>query len=385
MTKRAVTDPAEQRRVFDLIWSHMPHMQKRTSSTWWFFLLCPEGDMGYGPEQLMFSVVSRVGDKVKINGVWQPGFDLGRQITDERDAFHAMSVGWHGDDQRLYEHLLRDPALAVMSKSSRRLEVWTDGSNDNRRGGSIWAGAERPLSLEAHFKGKDSEARFTVWGDLSTVNTSPHESINWDTPVGGTHFIAWRLINFEGEFSTPAGNRRLSGKGYFQRVCLNAPTFPWKWVWTLFADGSLFSAYVPYLGLNLFRNGYRFFKTQALENAHLPIMSSAYWDPPGSTERIFLDTCRVKVLLKPDGHPDFVVHARSRKGDYLKFDARTYGHARCWLDRPVLGGLLETHWDYNEFLHRTENLEGRIGGRSIDPTAVGEGFGSLEYSWGLGL
>ena len=48
------TSAGEQKRVFDLIWSQMPHMPNRMSSSWWFFLLFPKGEDGYGPKQFMF-------------------------------------------------------------------------------------------------------------------------------------------------------------------------------------------------------------------------------------------------------------------------------------------------------------------------------------------
>ena len=71
---------ADHQRIFDLIWSQMPEMQHRTSSSWWFFLLCPKEESGYGPRQLMFSIATRAGKQIRINGSWLPGLDLNRQI-----------------------------------------------------------------------------------------------------------------------------------------------------------------------------------------------------------------------------------------------------------------------------------------------------------------
>ncbi len=89
------TSAVEQKRVFDLIWSQMPHMQNRMSSSWWFFILFPKGEAGYGPKQFMFSVANRAGDVVSINGVQLPGIDLNRSIKNGEDQFDAMSVGWY--------------------------------------------------------------------------------------------------------------------------------------------------------------------------------------------------------------------------------------------------------------------------------------------------
>ncbi len=61
------------------------------------------------------------------------------------------------------------------------------------------------------------------------------------------------------------------------------------------------------------------------------------------------------------------------------------GHTRFYIDRPVLGGRKETHWSYNEYMFRMQGLDGRIGGKIINKETMGQGFGNLEYSWGVGL
>jgi hypothetical protein len=72
-------------------------------------------------------------------------------------------------------------------------------------------------------------------------------------------------------------------------------------------------------------------------------------------------------------------------GDALRFTAAPYGHTRFFIDRPVLGGLAESHWSYNEYMFRMEGLNGTVGGRPINLDTVGQAFGSLEYTYGLGL
>ncbi len=378
------TSAVEQKRVFDLIWSQMPHLQNRMSSSWWFFILFPKGEEGYGPKQFMFSISNRVGDVVSISGSQLPGIDLKRPIIDGKDQFDAISVGWYCDGKEVYEDLVKQTAVATLS-SDGFIQAWVEQADGEQHGGEIRASATDPLTLEAHFRGADGEARFTTWGDLDKLDTSPDESINIDTPLGGTHFIAWRLVNFKGEFTTPAGTEKLQGLGYFQRVCLNVPTFPWKWIWALFEDGTLFSAYVPYIGSNLFRRGYKFFDRKWLEQRTISISPAAYIDFHGAAERLDFDTARITPILGDGPHPDFGVHAKFKNGDFLRFRAECYGHARQTIDRPVLGGRASTHWAYNEYMFRMRELSGRIGDKIINKKTMGSGFGSLEYTWGLGL
>lgn len=93
----------------------------------------------------------------------------------------------------------------------------------------------------------------------------------------------------------------------------------------------------------------------------------------------------VEPLLGSGERPDFDVRVENESGDYVRFVARTYGRARNWLDRPRLGGRFSSHWSYNEFMFRTTGLAGRVSGTPIDGESMGTGFGTLEYSTGLGL
>ena len=375
--------PIEHRRVFDLIWSQMPAMQNRSSSSWWFFILFPRGAEGYGPRQLMFSIASRVGKRIRVNDVWLPGIDLNRPIVNGVDRFHAISVGWYGDGRQVHEDVVKRPALATLS-SEGSLTAWADCQDGTSRGGEIRASRRRPLALDAHFTGKKGQARFEAWGDMDSLLTSPDEALNIDTVAGGVHFVAWRRMHFQGEFDLPGSRETLQGFCYFQRVCLNVPLFPWKWVWAVLPGGEVFSAYVPYLGPQLFREGYRFFSSNALERATVAIRPAGLWDWGSGAQLVRFDTARVTPILD-DPHPHFAVAARNRQGDFVRFTATSYGHARNYIDRPLLRGRIETHWSYNEYMFRMEELYGRIGDRDISKETVGQGFGTLEYTWGLGL
>jgi len=376
--------PAEQKRAFDLIWSQMPHMQNRMSSSWWFFLLFPKGEEGYGPKQIMYAITARAGDMVNISGGDLRGIDLKRQMTPQKDQFEVQNVGWYFDGQQMYEELVKQTAVATLS-SDGYIKAWTKQPNGDLHGSEIRASASEPLTLEAHFKGDKGEARFKTWGELRTVDTSPDESINISTPLGGTHFVAWRLVNFEGEFTSPAGTEQLEGLGYFQRVCLNVPAFPWKWIWSLFEDGTLFSAFVPYIGPQLLRKKYKFFGSEWLERSAISIAPGAFIDFPGASERLMFDKSSVTPVLKNGSHPDFEVHARSKNGDFVKFYAECFEHAPQSLGRSILGGLVRTHWSYNEYPFRMRDLSGRIGDKEINQETMGNGFGNAEYTWGIGL
>jgi len=376
----------EHREQFEKIWWQNPERQNSTSTSWWFVILFPEGEEGYGPRQLMFSIASAAGDEFHVNDTWAPGLDLDRPVGDETDEFNAITVGWSGDEQQVYDRLVAQPATAQLSRDGV-IDAWAHQPDGSKRGGKIAASTDRELGLDAHFAGEDGEVQFEAWGDLDSKVSSPIEAMDVDTAVGGTNLVAWRRMQFEGEFDLPDtdGTESLDGLCYFQRVCMDVPLFPWKWVWAFFPDGTAFSVLVPYVGPQLFRSGYRFFSSNTLERATIPVRQTGLWDWGDRERLVEFDSVSVVPILDGGDHPDFTVRAENGRGEYVEFLASSYGHARSYIERPLLNDLTRTHWTYNEYMIRTDNLRGRIDGDVVDSSSMGQGFGTLEYSWGLGI
>mgnify|MGYP000751904928 CR=1 FL=1 len=375
---------ADHQRVFDKIWTQNPDRQNWASSSWWFFLLFPEGETGYGPRQLMFSIAACVGDQCRVNGLPAQGMDLDRPVSAGVDRFNATTVGWSGDDDQVHDHVVKQPAEAVLSQEDQRLEAWVEREDGSRRGSELAALSDRPIGLEAQVLGEDVEAEFEAWGELDSKMTAPHHSLDIDTPLGGVEVVALRQMDFEGRFDLPDGEETLSGSCYFQRVCFDMPLFPWKWIWAIFPGGTSFSAMVPFVGPQLFRRGYKFFASNRLERLTIPLRQSGFWHW-GSGGHVEFDRVTIEPLVDTGEHPDFDVRVENDDGDYVSFVARTYGHARNWLERERFGGRVASHWSYNEFMFRMAGLAGRVDGRNLDEASLGPGFGTLEYSTGLGL
>ena len=369
--------------AFDLIWSQLAARQNRHSSTWWFFLLFPEGPQGYGPRQLMFTVAARADKQVRVNDTWLPAMDLARPVRSGVDHFPALAVGWYFDGQMVHEALLNEVATATLSATDQTLRCWADGSAA-APGCEFRATVGPAPGMEATIRGSGIQANFSTWGDLDSKYTAPDIADDSRNPLGNVHFVAWRRMHFAGDFDLPGGRERLEGLGYFQRVCMNMPLIPWKWIWALFPDGTLFSSFVPYAGLNLTRGSYRFFSRNRLEQATISVRQSAYWQRPGTTDETLFDQVTVLPLVEGDGHPHFLVTARNGQGDWLSFRAASGGHAGFGVHRPVAGPL-RSHWHYNEYMFRVADLEGAVGGEPISTATQGQGFGNLEYTWGLGL
>jgi hypothetical protein len=215
---------------FELIRQRLPQRLNRFSSVWWFFLLFPRQANGYGPKQMMFSLVALVGKRVRINQTWHQGLDRQSIIDANQEQFPALALGWINDGTQVHEELVHQPCLATSSRHGP-LSAWADGTG---YGADMRAIDDKPFGIEAHFEGPKGYGRFQVWGDPSYQLATPAAVFDWHTRLGGVHVVGWPRFNFEGDFCHPNGTESLAGIGYFQRVCFNLPLPPWKWVYVVF-------------------------------------------------------------------------------------------------------------------------------------------------------
>ena len=296
-----------------------------------------------------------------------------------------MALGWIYDGQEMHDGLVQTPCT-LQVEPGQAIRAWDQEGYGGQiligQGNGHGGGNSRPFAVDAVYRGRHGEAQFEVWGDPGSELTAPAITRR-DTVVGNADVLAWRHLNFAGEFTSPAGTERLEGIGYFQRICLNIMPFPWKWMWAAFADGSVFSLFVPFLGPHLLRRGDWFFPSR-LENLTLPIQGNAYFSRSGTREMVEFDQVQAETLLGHGPYPDFLVSCRRTGGDFVQFRAVSHAHTQVLLDRPLLGPL-SSRYNYNEYLFRIEDLAVSIGGESLGPAQLGTGFGNCEYTWGLGL
>jgi hypothetical protein len=279
--------------------------------------------------------------------------------------------------------LVNQPVVATLAREGW-LRGWAEAADGQCYGAELRAEPSHPSGINAHFVGEKGSARFTVWADDPARLTSPAESVRVRTPLGGGHSIGWQRFAFRGDFTYPGCQESLEGIGYFQRVCVNFPTFPWKWIWAAFEDHSIFSGFVPYVGLHLLRRGDWFFPHR-LETMTLPIKASSYFAWGDSLTMVAFDQIRVVPTRLDREYPEFTVECRSAAGDLLAYQIEPYGHAGLKLDRGLFGGLWQSTFNYNEYMFRVRDLRGQVGGRPVNASTVGNGFGNIEYTWGFGV
>lgn len=363
--------------AFRQIWHWHPETLTPFSSVWWFFLLFPRQEEGYGPKQIMFTLISCVGRQIEINRIPQTGLGRPRAVNTVEEPFPGMALGWLYDGQEMRDGLVEHPCT-IRVDGGRAIHAW----DEDGYGGQITVGEGKPFAADSFYRGQRGEARFSVWGDPVSAMTAPvlgeQQSI-----VGGANVVAWRHLAFEGEFTSAAGTETLSGVGYFQRICLNIVPFPWKWMWARFADDSIFSCFVPFLGPHVLRRGDWFFPDW-LENLTLPIQANAYFARGGTWQTVEFSRVSVKTLLGLGPYPHFLVACSADNGDFIQYRAVPYSHTQVLLQRSRVGPW-KSRYNYNEYPFRIVDLMAQVDGTMIRPAELGPGYGNCEYTWGLGL
>ena len=122
-----------------------------------------------------------------------------------------------------------------------------------------------------------------------------------------------------------------------------------------------------------------------LENLTIPIMPSGYFCKAGSLETTQFKNVRVGVRPQNGSYPQFTVFCEADNGEYLSYRLLPYGHNQVVLERPQLRSRWWSLYNYNEYVFRTADITGRIGGKALDVRGMSPGYGNLEYTWGLGL
>jgi hypothetical protein len=367
------------------IFETYPQLQNQFSSMWFFFVLFPKQDTGYGPKQLMFSFASKAGNTYGVNGIWQKGMTTKDEDGVERD-FMTTAVGWCFDGKEVHEDLVHQPVLARISKEGW-LKAWVDQENGEKYGGEIIAPNLGEDRLEVYFNGERGFGNFKVWSEDEWSMTKPE---NYDTAnkLFSSLLIAWRKFSFKGRFGYNGSEEELEGYGYFQRVCVNLPTMPWYWPILMFPDGSIYSSFQPFFGTSSFTYNKKLLN-RTLRKLRLNLSSTAYYADNISKQLIEFSDSFVQEVNVGESD-DVYIEAVSKNddtGDYIKVKMKSLGETGFDLEK-YLWGYFHSLWNYNEHIVKVVEIEGKIGDKIItkkDYTGENTIYGNCEYCWGMSV
>jgi hypothetical protein len=382
--KNVVNNP---KKGFQEIWRQHPEWQNWSSSSWWFFLFLPKQEHGYGPKQMMFAFASRRGDLCKFKSKWSKGLDPNRRLGKTEKFITPMS-GWIHDGKQVHDEILLQTNDATLSYDKQFLDAWEIQDDGSKYGARIESSRDdsHEYAIDGHFIGKRGEAKFTIWNSGSHYLENPQivtrNPKQWR--FGGVQYIPWRRFAFEGEFTSPSGTETLSGLGYFQRVLMNIPMFPWSWCYIIFEDGSIFSSFMINFGFHNFNRKEKH-NRQFLERFKYNVKPRSFYYDPNTGKTYHFDSSRTIPIIHKLGNPDFYIEATMDDGDFLRFKLKSHGHAQFTLDRRIIKHLWQSKYFYDEYMVKVVGVKGKIGGKKFDTNEHGQGWGNIEYTHGMSL
>ncbi|MHA2407423.1 MAG: hypothetical protein ACXACA_03520 [Candidatus Ranarchaeia archaeon] len=189
-------------------------------------------------------------------------------------------------------------------------------------------------------------------------------------------------FNTEGTISHKGVTKKLTGRGYFQRIILNAPVPPWWWGVIFFDDGSMIKYFLPNVSLGIFRRGTQD-KPYIWDSAFKAVKKELdFYD--STTDRVeSFKKARVYKSFKENGLPIFKFHWTRPDGGNLSFTLDTYARSLFSLRTKAFGTLLKTTLNYNEYPCTVTQFEMKIPKRKISKKDLGKGLGNCEHSWGI--
>jgi hypothetical protein len=362
------------------IFETYPQLQNNTSSMWFFFLLFPKQENGFGPKQMMYTFASKIGKSYGVNGIWQDGMKLNDYTNNERN-FITTAVGWLFDGKNVHEDIVHQPVNAKVSRDGW-IKAWSN-SNNELHGGEFKVLQHNKPRMHVKFQGKNGFADFEVWAEDEWELSNPG---NYDkyNKFYSSILIAWRKFNFKGRFGYNNTVEEHEGIGYFQRVCLNVPMMPWFWPIIVFPDGSIFSSFQPYFGLNNFRKE-KSVKNSIIKRIRLNLGTRAYYADYSTKQIIRFDETDVHTIKDTSELIIFEVNSKnSETGDFVKIHLKSIARTGFTLEKYLYDHFHSLH-NYNEHIVKVVNFEARLFGKDIDNKMIGNAFGNVEYCWGMSI
>ena len=235
--------------------------------------------------------------------------------------------------------------------------------------------------FDVKVSGESSILKFEAFKFPEDKEHWPKEKFDANELGMGANDVDWTRMKFEGKLEVDGEKKEINGISYFARVCLNIPGMPWKWFYTVFPDSSVFIGFTPYVGPQLLRRKHKFSGSDLIENLTYPLESSGAWIEGDTGEIIEMDEVRVKAKTRENEHPKFKVKGSKEGEGEISFTVDPSHCIENPAERPILSGLTSAKYFYNQHTFSVENFNSTI--EEIEVENPENGYGNLEYTWGL--
>ena len=227
-------------------------------SWWWYWVIMfvPDPDNPGRSRQLMVLWSTKETPAIRVSGHWwKPG---SRMSIDEHGGhvIPGMVCAWWYDGKRMFEPLvIRECRMALVNDEH---PLWP-ASGTGEGAGAIVPILDEDFSLgmrpgnegfwlcltsdpEARAEGAPTsfEAELTPWW-------GPPSTLTYRNNVYGLD-MGYDILRLQGtKLSLKVDGEEFEGTAYFQKVSVQAPSFPWFWGMLHFDDGSYIDWFKPHI------------------------------------------------------------------------------------------------------------------------------------------
>tara|TARA_B100000287_G_scaffold110129_1_gene102433 strand:- start:236 stop:1405 length:1170 start_codon:yes stop_codon:yes gene_type:complete len=379
--------------AFDDIWKIHPELQNNFSSAWWFFLLFPDQEEGYGPKQLMFAFASKAGKNVGVRNIWQKGMNIkDLKKENEQQKFMTTLVGWIFDGDNVHEGVIHQKMEVELS--DKGYLIAKDDQNENNIIAKLIGDVKDYFKIDAEFANENTSIKFEANSSNDPNILNPQLTMiqpKFVNKLFNVNVVTWKKFDFKGDFKTLNFNGNLSGIGYFQRVLFNGPLIPWTWLWIVFENGNVLSSFIPFFGFQNFRRKDKFYSTKN-ENKRIKINPTSYFIIEGKYKReLRFNKIDIELLYSNkkvnEELPRLNLKLSNNENEWLEVNIMSNGHAQFHLERGYFKNIIKSKWSYNEYMIKVNSFSGVLNGIEMNELKkeMGNGWGNMEYTYGMSI
>lgn len=376
----------------------MPPIRRLSWWWWWALILVPDPENPSRSKQLMVLWSTKETPAIRVSGHW---WKPGNRMHIDEDGGHVlpgMVCAWWYDGEDMHEPLvMRECRMASIPDTH---PLWP-GEGEGKGSGAVVPLISEDMSIgmspgnesfwinltsdpEARSKGapKTFEAELTPWwgppSELTYRNNVYFLGMGYD--ILRLQATKCKLV-VDGE--------EMEGTGYFQKVTVQAPSFPWFWGMLHFDDGSYLDWFMPHVSPMWTVTDEKPWRLRDVFRTP-NIGTGVFHDRKGGKTHSF-DNCEVKLsmptgkdaLLDDDGNPlpRFNVKVWNDQSS-VTIQVRAASRAKWVFDQPTRASWV-SHLTYNEYPLEVESIRVEDGSevRTLDDYQWIHG--NAEHAWGV--
>ena len=377
----------------------MPSLPRLSWWWWWVIIFIPDPDNPGRSRQLMVLWSSKETPAIRVNDHWwKPG---SRMRVDEHGGHvvPGMVCSWWFDGQNMHEPLIIRECKMVSIDDKHPL--WPE-EGQGHGSGAVVPLVDEDLSLGMTKGNKkfwlnltsDKKAQLNGAPKSITAELTPW----WGPPSRLTYKnnvffsdMGYDILRVQGtKASIVIDDEKFEGTGYFQKVSVQAPTFPWFWGMLHFDDGSYLDWFMPHISFSCLNLNDKPWKLRDIFR-NPKIGTGIFHDAKRDRTEEF-KKCTVE-LIKPDSSdenlfdndgnslPKFRVSVWNERTQ-IALEVRAVSRAKWTFDQPTRAGMV-SHLTYNEYPLQLLKIVIKDENGTRTKSDYAWIHGDAEHSWGF--